>query len=184
MIDFKMICILYSAQEAKIASEWRGARKLSRCSTRQATALSSTRTVQRGPYWKRISLEFLITVGPQTPSVQVSNCFCRLSYNQIGGIYRDNPTGVPLTWKWDICQGQESIIKTVYTVRLSICPCLFNQFLKRFVSQVFLIYRSIYFSLEMSAIFLLKFVAVRKIFYAHFRVNITCIRNWSICDNI
>ncbi|KAK9294117.1 hypothetical protein QLX08_011160 [Tetragonisca angustula] len=39
----------------------------------------------------------------------------RLSYNQIGGIYWDNPTGVPLTWKWDICQGQGSIIKTAYT---------------------------------------------------------------------
>ncbi|KOX72654.1 hypothetical protein WN51_02490, partial [Melipona quadrifasciata] len=44
----------------------------------------------------------------------------RLSYNQIGGIYRDNPTGVPLTWKWDICQGQESIIKVAYTEKRTV----------------------------------------------------------------
>ena len=37
----------------------------------------------------------------------------RLSYNQIGGIWRDNPTGVPLTWKWDICE-KKSITKIVY----------------------------------------------------------------------
>ncbi|XP_033307204.1 uncharacterized protein LOC117209360 [Bombus bifarius] len=39
----------------------------------------------------------------------------RLSYNQIGGIWRDNPTGVPLTWKWDIRE-KKSITKVVYLV--------------------------------------------------------------------
>ncbi|XP_054014279.1 uncharacterized protein LOC128895579 [Hylaeus anthracinus] len=37
----------------------------------------------------------------------------RLSYNQIGGIWRDNPAGPPLTWKWDIDE-KESIVKIVY----------------------------------------------------------------------
>lgn len=65
-IDFKMICILYSAQEAKIAREWRGNRRLSRYSTPQATELCSTRTARRGPRWEKISQEFLITVARVT----------------------------------------------------------------------------------------------------------------------
>ncbi|XP_076168414.1 uncharacterized protein LOC143147220 [Ptiloglossa arizonensis] len=36
----------------------------------------------------------------------------RLSYNQIGGIWRDNPAGSPLTWMWD--SKKESIVKIVY----------------------------------------------------------------------
>ncbi|XP_034183601.2 uncharacterized protein LOC117605908 [Osmia lignaria lignaria] len=36
-----------------------------------------------------------------------------LSYNQIGGIWRDNPAGLPFTWMWDTDQ-KKSIIKTVY----------------------------------------------------------------------
>ena len=80
----------------------------------------------RSVFEKNLAGIFNYCRAHSTPSAQVSNCFCRLSYNQIGGIYWDNPTGVPLTWKWDICQGQGSIIKTAYTVRLSICRCLFN----------------------------------------------------------
>ncbi|XP_043257751.1 uncharacterized protein LOC122400375 [Colletes gigas] len=37
----------------------------------------------------------------------------RLSYNQIGGISRDNPAGPSLTWKWDADE-KKSIVKTVY----------------------------------------------------------------------
>ncbi|CAK9801588.1 hypothetical protein ANTQUA_LOCUS2902 [Anthophora quadrimaculata] len=36
----------------------------------------------------------------------------RLSYNQIGGIWRDNPTGIPLIWKWDTVE-KKSILKTM-----------------------------------------------------------------------
>ncbi|XP_026672595.1 uncharacterized protein LOC108628860 [Ceratina calcarata] len=37
----------------------------------------------------------------------------RLSYNQIGGIWRDNPTGVPLIWRWGTYE-HESVTKIVY----------------------------------------------------------------------
>nr|XP_012144368.1 PREDICTED: uncharacterized protein LOC100876564 [Megachile rotundata] len=37
----------------------------------------------------------------------------RLSYNQIGGIWRDNPAGLPFTWMWDTEQ-KKSITKPVY----------------------------------------------------------------------
>ncbi|XP_076246493.1 uncharacterized protein LOC143186671 [Calliopsis andreniformis] len=37
----------------------------------------------------------------------------RLFYNQVGGIWRDNPAGLPLTWKWNEDE-KESIVATVY----------------------------------------------------------------------
>ncbi|XP_036145513.1 uncharacterized protein LOC105836553 [Monomorium pharaonis] len=39
----------------------------------------------------------------------------RLSYNQIGGIFTDNPAGLPLVWTWNT-NPRESILETVYTV--------------------------------------------------------------------
>lgn len=56
---------------------------------------------------------------PDTPSIQVSNYFCRLSYNQIGGIWRDNPAGLPLTWQWDANE-KNLIFKTVYMVSTNV----------------------------------------------------------------
>ncbi|XP_076381143.1 uncharacterized protein LOC117220075 isoform X3 [Megalopta genalis] len=50
---------------------------------------------------------------PETPPVQVSNYFCRLSYNQIGGIWGDNPAGPPLVWKWDADE-KNLLVETVY----------------------------------------------------------------------
>ncbi|EZA61275.1 hypothetical protein X777_11981 [Ooceraea biroi] len=43
----------------------------------------------------------------------------RLSYNQIGGIFTDNPTGRPLVWTWN-ANPQESILETVYTVGVNV----------------------------------------------------------------
>ncbi|XP_017759043.1 PREDICTED: uncharacterized protein LOC108549967 [Eufriesea mexicana] len=43
----------------------------------------------------------------------------RLSYNQIGGIWRDNPTGLPLMWKWDIYE-KKSITKIVHVEKPAI----------------------------------------------------------------
>ncbi|XP_072767279.1 uncharacterized protein [Anoplolepis gracilipes] len=40
----------------------------------------------------------------------------RLSYNQIGGIFTDNPAGLPLIWTWN-AKPRESILETVYTER-------------------------------------------------------------------
>ncbi|XP_031831054.2 uncharacterized protein LOC116426361 [Nomia melanderi] len=37
----------------------------------------------------------------------------RLSYNQIGGIWRDNPAGPPLVWKWDVDE-KNLVVETVY----------------------------------------------------------------------
>ncbi|XP_076303712.1 uncharacterized protein LOC143221931 [Lasioglossum baleicum] len=37
----------------------------------------------------------------------------RLSYNQIGGIWGDNPAGLPLMWKWDVDEKNLSV-ETVY----------------------------------------------------------------------
>ncbi|CAL7943772.1 unnamed protein product [Xylocopa violacea] len=37
----------------------------------------------------------------------------RLSYNQIGGISRDNPTGVPFMWKWNVRE-KKPVTKIVY----------------------------------------------------------------------
>ncbi|XP_043516080.1 uncharacterized protein LOC122531873 [Frieseomelitta varia] len=74
----------------------------------------------RSVFEKNLAGIFNYCRARSTPSTQVSNCFCRLSYNQIGGIYWDNPAGVPLTWKWDICQGQESIVKTAYTEKRAV----------------------------------------------------------------
>ncbi|XP_078032730.1 uncharacterized protein LOC144467689 [Augochlora pura] len=50
---------------------------------------------------------------PETPPVQVSNYFCRLSYNQIGGIWGDNPAGPSLVWKWDADE-KNLLVETVY----------------------------------------------------------------------
>lgn len=66
-IDFKTICILYSAQEEKISWAWRGGPRSSLYSTRWGTAPCSTRKEGRGPCSKTIlppSLEFLINVVP------------------------------------------------------------------------------------------------------------------------
>ncbi|XP_015438390.1 PREDICTED: uncharacterized protein LOC107193457 [Dufourea novaeangliae] len=43
----------------------------------------------------------------------------RLSYNQIGGIWRDNPTGPPLLWKWDVDE-KNSVVKTVYAEKSAV----------------------------------------------------------------
>ncbi|XP_017791541.1 PREDICTED: uncharacterized protein LOC108573589 [Habropoda laboriosa] len=43
----------------------------------------------------------------------------RLSYNQIGGIWTDNPTGIPLIWKWDTVE-KKSITKTVQVEKSTI----------------------------------------------------------------
>ncbi|XP_039304402.1 uncharacterized protein LOC105196404 [Solenopsis invicta] len=42
----------------------------------------------------------------------------RLSYNQIGGIFTDNPAGLPLVWTWNT-NPRESILETVYTENLT-----------------------------------------------------------------
>ncbi|XP_011882455.1 PREDICTED: uncharacterized protein LOC105570101 [Vollenhovia emeryi] len=42
----------------------------------------------------------------------------RLSYNQIGGIFTDNPAGLPLVWTWN-ANPRESILETVYTENLT-----------------------------------------------------------------
>ncbi|KAL6263690.1 hypothetical protein P5V15_003778 [Pogonomyrmex californicus] len=42
----------------------------------------------------------------------------RLSYNQIGGIFTDNPAGTPLVWAWSV-NPRESILETVYTENIS-----------------------------------------------------------------
>ncbi|XP_025074464.1 uncharacterized protein LOC105428942 [Pogonomyrmex barbatus] len=42
----------------------------------------------------------------------------RLSYNQIGGIFTDNPAGTPLVWAWNV-NPRESILETVYTENIS-----------------------------------------------------------------
>ncbi|KAL6434297.1 hypothetical protein ACFW04_006021 [Cataglyphis niger] len=41
------------------------------------------------------------------------NGTARLSYNQIGGIFTDNPAGLPLIWTWN-AKPRESILETVY----------------------------------------------------------------------
>lgn len=51
----------------------------------------------------------------ETPSVQIFNYFRRLSYNQVGGIWRDNHAGLPVTWKWNADE-KESIVDVVYEV--------------------------------------------------------------------
>ncbi|XP_011707329.1 PREDICTED: uncharacterized protein LOC105462436 [Wasmannia auropunctata] len=38
----------------------------------------------------------------------------RLSYNQIGGIFTDNPAGLPFVWAWN-ANPRESMLETVYT---------------------------------------------------------------------
>lgn len=37
----------------------------------------------------------------------------RISFNQIGGVWQDNPTGIPLTWRWDIFE-RTPILESVY----------------------------------------------------------------------
>ncbi|XP_071575483.1 uncharacterized protein [Temnothorax nylanderi] len=51
----------------------------------------------------------------------------RLSYNQIGGIFTDNPAGLPLVWAWN-ANPRESILETVYTV----CVCARERCLSEF----------------------------------------------------
>lgn len=69
-------------------------------------------------YGKRIHKECLITVDGALSPIQDSNYFCRLSYNQIGGIFTDNPAGLPLVWVWNV-NPRESILETIYMV----CVC-------------------------------------------------------------
>ncbi|RLU14793.1 hypothetical protein DMN91_012680 [Ooceraea biroi] len=72
----------------------------------------AARLVPRKRIYKRM---FNYTVeGALVRQFQDSNYFCRLSYNQIGGIFTDNPTGRPLVWTWN-ANPQESILETVYT---------------------------------------------------------------------
>lgn len=42
----------------------------------------------------------------------------RISFNQIGGVWKDNPTGIPLTWRWDIYE-KTPILENVYVVSYS-----------------------------------------------------------------
>ncbi|XP_067205215.1 uncharacterized protein [Linepithema humile] len=42
----------------------------------------------------------------------------RLSYNQIGGIFTDNPAGLPLAWTWRVGP-KEPILETVYTEKFT-----------------------------------------------------------------
>lgn len=42
----------------------------------------------------------------------------RISFNQIGGVWKDNPTGIPLTWRWDIYE-KTPILENVYVVGYS-----------------------------------------------------------------
>ncbi|XP_047353525.1 uncharacterized protein LOC124950610 [Vespa velutina] len=44
------------------------------------------------------------------------NGITRLSYNQIGGIWRDNPGGLPFLWTWS-SNVEEPIIENVYSIR-------------------------------------------------------------------
>nr|XP_050853496.1 uncharacterized protein LOC127065350 isoform X1 [Vespula vulgaris] len=44
------------------------------------------------------------------------NGITRLSYNQIGGIWRDNPGGLPFLWTWS-SNVEEPIIENVYSIK-------------------------------------------------------------------
>ncbi|EFN69742.1 hypothetical protein EAG_12988 [Camponotus floridanus] len=52
----------------------------------------------------------------------------RLSYNQIGGIFTDNPAGLPLIWTWN-AKPRESILETVYMVGVNAFTRVFSTFL-------------------------------------------------------
>ncbi|XP_026298999.1 uncharacterized protein LOC100577165 isoform X2 [Apis mellifera] len=43
----------------------------------------------------------------------------RISFNQIGGVWKDNPTGIPLTWRWDIYE-KTPILENVYVEKSSV----------------------------------------------------------------
>lgn len=135
-IDFKTICILCSRQEAKTHWRSRGSRRSWRYSTPWDTASFSTWMARRGSYGKRIHKECLITVDGALSPIQDSNYFCRLSYNQIGGIFTDNPAGLPLVWVWN-ANRRESILETVYTV------CVRTMFIGVFPTSFGIDFRSI-----------------------------------------
>lgn len=110
-IGFKTICILYSAQGAKISWAWRGSPRSSLCSTRWGTVPCSTRKERRGEGKK----ESLTNVFLRFPSTDFVFSRSRISFNQIGGVWQDNPTGIPLTWRWDIFE-RTPILESVYVV--------------------------------------------------------------------
>lgn len=119
-IDFKTICILYSAQEEKISWAWRGGPRSSLYSTRWGTAPCSTRKEGRGPCSKTILTSPPFGIFNQRRSVptlshELCSLVSRISFNQIGGVWKDNPTRIPLTWRWDIFE-KTPILENVYVV--------------------------------------------------------------------
>lgn len=68
---------------------------------------------------KNLQRMFNYCRGSTRSAIQYSNYFCRLSYNQIGGIFTDNPAGLPLVWTWNV-NPKESISQTVYTVSVNV----------------------------------------------------------------
>lgn len=82
-IGFKTICILYSAQGAKISWAWRGGPRSSPYSTRWGTEPCSTRKVGRGPCEKNpspplqflIDSPFLLFATFLFPNERKNNCF-------------------------------------------------------------------------------------------------------------
>lgn len=65
---------------------------------------------------RALEKNFLINVASPPLSFNFSIVSCsRVSYNQIGGVWKDNPTGIPLTWRWDIYE-KTPILESVYVV--------------------------------------------------------------------
>lgn len=50
-----------------------------------------------------------------TLSHELCSLVSRISFNQIGGVWKDNPTRIPLTWRWDIFE-RTPILENVYVV--------------------------------------------------------------------